>query len=640
MSALARALNRWRNRATAMPGARRAQALLARAKDRIEAGNPSAAAGLLDEAVILQPRDAVLWTTLGVACFEAGSIDRAERSYGRALELDPGNAKALSNLGMILQIRGRYGDAELRYREAVDCAPDLGQAWFNLGTLTSEQGRHSDALECFRRAVQCAPEQAEWHAALGLAYHLNGEPQNALPSLQTAIELEPTSAVSHESLGRYLFDLGNAESSLAEFRLAVELDPARQSAQSNFLFALNYVPRITPEEVFKEHLAWARRCAARRAERQWPNDASPGRKLHVGYVSPDFKNHAVAYFIEPVLAVHDRTQFEVFCYADLVTEDAVTERLRRAGGTWLGVADWTDERLAGRIREDRIDILVDLAGHSAGGKRMLMFAGKAAPVQISWLGYLNTTGLEAMDYRISDWHACPADWERYHSERLIRMPDSQWCYAPLAEAPDVGPLPARKRGGVTFGSAHNIVKISPRVIETWGRLLRNVPESRLIMVVPRPAHLADRILESFRRNGVEAERIELIDKLSVVDFLSLHNRIDINLDAFPYSGGTTTCHSLWMGVPVVTLAGQTMPSRGGASLLSVVGLSELIALDEEQYVAIAAALARDLDRLEELRRGLRERVARSPLTDAARFTRELEAAYREAWRTWCAKATR
>ncbi len=572
---------------------------------------------------------------LAVEHLEAGRLDEAEACCRKVLAIDPGHAKALANLGVILQSKGALGEAERRYREAIAADGQLAQARFNLGALQVQLGERQGGVEHLRRALELDPSRAQWHSALGSALSGIERPLDAKASFEAALRLAPHDAGTHEELGGCLLGLGQAEAAVGEFRRAAELDP-HGTAPSNMLFALNYVAGADPEAVYQEHLSWAKRQAAGLAALAHRNAPGSERKLRIGYVSPDFRNHPVAYFLEPVLACRDRSQFEVLCYSDVLPEDEHTKRLRALADGWRETASSGNEELARQIRDDEVDILVDLAGHTAGGKRMLLFARKPAPVQASWLGYLNTTGLEAIDYRITDWHACPAEWKLYHTETLVRLPNSQWCYSPPDDAPQVGPLPARGERTVTFGALQNFAKVNAAVISAWSRVLREAPSSRLLLVAPGMEQIFELIAQQFARHGVDPARIEVQGRVSVSAYLALHNRVDISLDTFPYTGGTTTCHALWMGVPVVTLSGRTVVSRGGASVLNVVGLSELVAASEEQYVEIAAGLARDLGRLERLRRELRERVAGSPLADARRFTADLETAYRAMWRGWCA----
>jgi protein O-GlcNAc transferase len=619
--------------------AREAQALLVQGEQLVRQGNPAAAVPLLERAVALQPEHTDCWRSLGVAYLEAGALDDADRCCRKVLDTDERDARALGNLGAIRQRRGQFDQAEGHYRAALEANPQLAQCWFNLGMLLLQRGQRDRGIENVRRALALEPGQAHWHFALGSTFNDIDRPLDARASLETALRLAPDFAAAHEELAGCLLNMGQAESAVPLYRRAAELDPEAQTASSNMLFALNYVADGNPQAMFREHAEWAQRRAAGLAVREHRNAPDPGRKLKVGYVSPDLRNHSVAYFLEPVLARHDRASVEVRCYSDVEAEDRVTVRLRDLSDAWCDSARLSNEELARRISDDRVDVLIDLAGHTAGGKRMLLFARKPAPVQASWLGYLNTTGLDAIDYRITDWHACPAGWERYHTEQLMRLPNSQWCYSPPEEAPDAGPLPALREGAVTFGAIQNFAKVTPQVIRLWSRVLQKVPGARLLIVAPGMEQTFELVARQFARNGVDPGRIRIQGRVPVHDYFALHHRVDINLDTFPYTGGTTTCHALWMGVPVVALSGRTMASRGGASVLNVVGLPQLVAGTEEEYVEIAAALSGDPERLDRLRRELRERVAASPLTDARTFVRDLEAAYRAMWRQWCLSAT-
>jgi predicted O-linked N-acetylglucosamine transferase (SPINDLY family) len=361
--------------------------------------------------------------------------------------------------------------------------------------------------------------------------------------------------------------------------------------------------------------------------------------LRIGYVSPDFVHHAVSYFVEPVLAAHNRAQIEVFCYADAPVADATTARLRGLSDQWRDIAPLNDAQVAELIRSDKIDILVDLAGHTAR-HRLLVFARRPAPIQLTWIGYPNTTGLETIDSRLTDAISDPlGQTEVFHTEKLVRLPEVFSCYKPSDQAPAVSELPAVKNGYVTFGSFNHFAKINPAVLDLWARLMVRLPSSRLFLKARSLAdpETATGVRETFKRHGVAANRLTLCsDELSVAAHQSLYHGVDIALDPFPYNGTTTTCEALWMGVPVITLAGQTHVSRVSASLLTHLGRPEWIAHSEDGYIEKCAALAADLPRLAELRANQREQMRLSPVCDAPRFTAQLEATYRELWRQRCA----
>jgi predicted O-linked N-acetylglucosamine transferase (SPINDLY family) len=356
--------------------------------------------------------------------------------------------------------------------------------------------------------------------------------------------------------------------------------------------------------------------------------------LRIGYVSPDFREHCQSFFTIPLLSNHDRKAFEIFCYADLRRPDAVTQRIRGYVDGWQSIVGMTDEEAARKIREDQIDILVDLTMHMASG-RPLIFARKPAPVQAAWLAYPGSTGLSAMDYRLTDPYLDPPGLnDHFYSETSIRLPDSFWCYEPLVTELLVNPLPAQSTGHVTFGCLNNFCKINEPVLRLWAQVLKTVDRSRLMILCPEGSH-RQALLDLLQREGISSDRIELVAGRPRLQYLELYHRIDLGLDSFPYNGHTTSLDSFWMGVPVVTLVGQTVAGRAGLSQLTNLGLPELIAQTSQQYVQIAADLAGDLSGLAELRRTLRERMQASPLMDAPRFARNIEAAYRQMWRNWC-----
>ena len=432
--------------------------------------------------------------------------------------------------------------------------------------------------------------------------------------------------------------LGRIDESLAHHRRAIALKPYDAGLHSNLLYMLNFLPGWEPAAIFAEHRAWGRRHADPLTAQAAPhtNDRSTDRRLRVGYVSPHFHAHAVNFFIEPILQAHDHQRFEIYCYADVSQPDETTARLRGFADVWRDVGGMNEAQLAEIVRRDQIDILVDLTGHIAGGRRMLTFARKPAPVQVTYVGYQNTTGMEAMDYRVTDAYAdLPGVTDAWHSERLVRLPGTFFCYQPAANAPAVGPLPADVNGYVTFGSFNNYTKVTPAVLTAWAKILGRVSGSRLILQVDVTPSLERMIAETFAGLGVSSERIELVARQSPSAFRELISRADIALDPFPFNGHTTTCDCLWQGVLVVTLSGQTYVQRFGGSGLATLGLQELIAGSADEYVEIAVALAADRRRLARLRTALRERMAASPLMDFDGFTCHLEAAYRQMWQRWC-----
>jgi predicted O-linked N-acetylglucosamine transferase (SPINDLY family) len=475
---------------------------------------------------------------------------------------------------------------------------------------------------------------------LGVLEHQERNCDEAIGLIEEAIALQPGEPDFHMNCGLAYLARGQGAEAVLHLREALRLRPAYPKAHSNLLFALNFRGEVPPAEVLEEHRRWYRanvlpglvRLATPR------NLPQPERQLRVGYVSGDFREHVIALFIEPVLAHHDQAEFEVFIYdsgAGASAGDPVTARLRGYAKRWRMIGPENDDAVAAMVREDAIDLLVDLAGHTRGA-RLAVFARRAAPVQLTWLGYPTTTGVDEIDYRISDPYCDPAGMtEPHYVERLLRLPDSLWCYQPGAGTPEVSKLPVLEAGVVTFGSFNQPAKVNDDVIALWARVMTAVPGSRLLMAPMPDGEARQRFRRLFAAHGVDSVRLDFEPRMPQAEYQALRGKVDIALDPFPVNGGSTTCETLWMGVPVVTLSGDRFVARAGTSLLSTLGLTGCIAETHAEYVAIAQRLAGDPARLAALRASLRDRMRRSPLMDGARFTRNLEALYRQAWRDWC-----
>jgi predicted O-linked N-acetylglucosamine transferase (SPINDLY family) len=558
--------------------------------------------------------------------------EEALAALGAACAAEPGFAEAHHQLGNALKRLGRHEEAAASLRTAARLEPRSPAILLNLGAACLELRLFDEAVASLRRAVSIEPLRPEAHNILGHALLEQGRCAAAERSLSEALRLRPGYPAAHDNLGRVLKAQGRAAEAVAHHRAALAGKPRAQT-HSNLLYSLNFAPGVSPEEAAAEHRLWARTFEEPLRGDPPPHAGyRPGtRPLRVGYVSPNFANHAVAYFFAPVLAAHDRGNLEITCYSDVPRPDAVTRRLRSLAGQWRDIAGWSDARVAEAIRADRIDILVDLAGHTARN-RLLVFARRAAPVQVTWLGYPATTGLEAMDYRVTDAVSDPpGQTEAWHSEELVRLSGPFSCYEPCLASPPVGPLPGSSAGQVTFGCFNNLAKVNARVIEVWARLLAELPGSRLFLESRGLAdpETADRVRRDFAARGVDPGRLDLEgDALPEARHLARYHRVDVALDTFPYNGATTTCEALWMGVPVVTLAGRAHVSRVGASMLTHLGAPEWVAASPQEYAAICLRLAGDLGGLSEIRGGLRDRMARSPLCDARRFTGNLENAFR------------
>jgi predicted O-linked N-acetylglucosamine transferase (SPINDLY family) len=512
------------------------------------------------------------------------------------------------------------------------------EEWHRLGVAAYQHGNHQAAAEHIGRAIALRPDQAIFHSNLGNVLKDLGQPDNAVASYERALELNPDLALVHNNLAVALSAQGNLDDAIGSYRRALELNPDLVQAHSNLLYSLNFCPGYDARSVYEEHRRWDQRYAEPLAKsiQYHVQDRSPHRRLRVGYVSPDFRQHPVGLFMLPILARHDPENFEIYCYSSVARPDEITENCCAHAQVWRSVVGQSDEEVAQAIRHDQIDILVDLTMHMPGN-RLLVFARKPAPVQVTYLAYCGTTGLSTIDYRLTDPYLDPPDGcDRWYSEESIRLPETYWCFPERGDDPAVGPLPAETAGHVTFGCLNNFCKVTAPTLDAWVRLLVEMPSARLLLHAHTGRH-RDRLREQLAQQGVAADRLDFVGYLPTAEYLRAYNRIDIALDPFPLGGGTTTCDALWMGVPVVTLAGEAAVGRGGLSILSNVGLTELVARDVSGYVKIACDLARDKVRLADLRGGLRNQMRKSPLMNARRFTQNVEAAYRQMWQRWCAK---
>jgi protein O-GlcNAc transferase len=542
---------------------------------------------------------------LAAALLAQGESREGVACLRRVTELQPDSAEALANLAAVLANVGDLNGAIDGYHRALRLRADWTSAWNALATLLKTLGRYDEAEQCCRSGLQA----------------------------------DDRDGALHHTLSGVLFEQGYVDGAIAEVRTALALAPDQPAAHSDLVRMLNYSDAPDPLAVYREHSAWAERHA-RALEQAAPphhDGRDRDRRLRIGFVSPYFRKHAMTFFFESVVEHHDREKMEIILYADVAQPDEYSERLKAHGAAWRKTVGMSDEELARTVRNDAIDVLVDLSGHTPYN-RLLAFARRPAPVQVTWNGYPNTTGMASMDYRITDAYCDPpGTTEHLHSEKLVRLPDVYMTWRPPQEAPDTGPLPALGSGCVTFASFNSCFKITPALTALWSRILREVPGSRLLLLTVNGIAAARRIRDLFAANGVAPGRLEFLPRMTHEEFLATHQRADIALDTFPYHGTTTTCFSLWMGLPVVTLAGTTHASRVGVSILNNLGLPQLVAGSGEDYCAIAKRLAGDLPALAELRASLRRKMQRSPLTDGRRGASALEQAFREMWATWCGR---
>ncbi|MCF8120640.1 MAG: tetratricopeptide repeat protein [Deltaproteobacteria bacterium] len=592
------------------------------------------AAQALARSLALDSKDAGTANTMGLLLENMDRLPEAVEWYSRAVEGDPSDVQFHYNLADAHRRLGHVRRAILGYREVLKRSPDYIGAYVNLGNLLFHQGLVPAATVIYRKALIQFPGDHRILTNLAAAYMKMGELTRGAGCLRRAIAKEPDYASAYNNLAAIFQREGKIDEAVTCYRRSLVLDPTNRENHSNLLFALHYDPNCTPVEI-------------RRAAEVYWNDYGPevslqppafrsqvSRRLRIGYVSADFREHSVSYFFRPLLSAHDRRRFEIFCYASIWRPDKITEALRRTSDHWRDIRLMDAGQAARAIRDDAIDILIDLGGHTAEN-RLDVFALQPAPVQITWLGYPGTTGLPSMAFRITDGVTDPVGvTEEHYTERLLRLPKVFLCYGPATGAPDVGPLPAQTHGAITFGSFNNLSKINAAVIGAWAGILQRVPESRLLLKA-RP--LADeairrRYLTLFQERGIEADRVRMLPRTTTTaEHLACYHEVDIALDTFPYNGTTTTCEALWMGVPVVTCWGARHSARVGAAILGQVGLGHLAAEDQAGYVEAAVGLAGNLAELVSLRAGLRQRMQESPLCDAPRFARHFEAALEKIW---------
>ncbi len=622
------------------------------------------------EAIRHNPGLMVAYNNLGNILRDQGRFTEAEASCREAIRLNPDFAEAYSNLGNVLRDLERFVESGASCREAIRIKPDFAEAHNNLGNALTDQGRLADAEASYREAIRLKPDYAEAHSNLGggllsqgrlaeaeascreairlksdfiFAYNNLG---NALQDqglfaeaeviYREAVQLNPDFAEAHNNLGNALTDQGRLADAETSYREAIRLKPGYAEAHSNLLFSLNYIEALPPSASLSE----AKRFGAlvtRKADSKystWLAAPNP-TKLRIGFVSGDFRNHPVGYFFEGLLSNIDKSRFELFAYSTTPEEDALTERIKPLFDGWVAVFGKLDRDVARIIHQGGPNILVDLAGHTADN-RLPVFAYKAAPVQASWLGYFATTGVSEIDYLIADPWTLPEQEEQYFSEEIWRLPETRLCFSPPIPSPDPSPLPALSNHYITFGCFSNLAKLNDSVVMLWARVLSAVPNSRLFI---KAKQLDDRVIRQyvikrFATQGIGSDRLTLEGPASRAEYLSSYRRIDIVLDTFPFPGGTTTVEALWMGVPVLTLAGKRFVARQGVGILMNAGLPEWIATDPDNYVEQAVFHASDPDRLAALRMGLRQKVQNSPAFDAPRFARHFEAALWGMWHRW------
>lgn len=613
-----------------------ADALIASGGRAERGGRLAAACGRYRTAAAVAPGYAPALLNLGAALEAAGDKAAAERAYRDLLAAQPADAFASYNLGRLHHARGDLGEAERLLRQALRGKPDFADALVALAHVQEACGEQASAVTSLEQALAVRADFAGTWYNYGVLLWQLGRFDEAETALRRALALEPRFVPAWHLLGNMLRGVSRIADALEAFAAARRLEPERFDLESMELQALTLADGISAQDLFARHRAFGARLEAAIAPRfgPWTNDRNPERRLRVGFVSGDFHNHPVSWYAIPLLERMDRAQYQVFCYSTGSRLDGTTQQVRHAADVWRDVAALPDAGIADAIARDEIDVLVDLAGHS-GVSRLGIFAMQPAPVQASWLGYPNTTGLTRIRYRLSDATADPPGMtEHLHTETLLRLPVCQWCFRPFFAERHAPEPPCARNGFVTFGSFNHAPKLSATARRLWAGILRLLPASRLLVVGVPDGRPREDLLRDFAAGGVSASRLTVIPR---GQYYNWFDAADVALDTMPYGGGATTFDALWMGVPVVTLAGTRTASRSAASILAALGLREWIAASEEDYVGVATAAAADPGRIASLRASLRERMAASPLMDEARFARDMETACRDMWRAWCAR---
>jgi predicted O-linked N-acetylglucosamine transferase (SPINDLY family) len=604
-----------------------------------QAGRLPQAEAIYRQILQQQPNHADALHLLGVVALQTGQPAVAADLIGRAVAIQPNYPQAQNNLGEALRILQRFDEAIAAFQQAITLEPNNPEAHFNIANAWADSGQYNQAIAAYRQAIALRPDYLPAYNNLGAALQAKGALDESADAYRRAISLNPDKPGVYCNLGSVLQAQGQLDEALAEYRRAIAFKPDYSEGHSSLILGMHYHPGYDATALAAESRAWNLRHAEplKKLIRSHANERDTDRPLRIGYVSPDFREHPIARFLLPLLAHHDKTRVEVFAYAQVPKPDAITHQLREHIGGWRSIVGLSDAAAADLIRQDKIDILVDLAAHSAGN-RLLIFARKPAPVQVTYLAYCSTTGMETMDYRLSDPYLDPPGMdESVYAEQTVRLPETYWCYQPSSAGADVSVLPVAATGTITFGCLNNFCKVNDATLMMWAAVLRSLPHSKLLIHTYEGSHRLV-VHQRLERAGIEPERIRLVGKKPMSEYFTLYDHIDIALDTFPFGGGTTTCDALWMGVPVVSLVGKTAVGRTGLSILSNVGLPELAAQSEDEYVRIAVELANDLPRLNNLRETLRPRMELSPLMDAPRFVRNIEAAYRQMWQTWCEKS--
>jgi Predicted O-linked N-acetylglucosamine transferase, SPINDLY family len=566
-------------------------------------------------------------------------LESAQKSLEIILRVQPDFPKAHSDLGFIYLSREKYKEAIGCFQEALRLNNDFAEAYCYLGNAQCALGDHAAAIASYKQAIKINPEFFEAYCNFGTCLIETNNFDQAIACLKSAVHLRPHDPQAIADLSLSKFAIGDLAEAEQGFRTALKQgDQPFARIRSNLLLCINYMPEYSPSQLCNEHKEYGKVFNIRTSQSEhFSNNKDPDKKLRIGYVSADFCGHAISRFILPVLNWHNKDKFGIFCYSNGTRNDTMTARLKALSDTWRDIHSLSDGRTVDMIREDGIDILIDLSGHT-GKNRLPLFAHRPAPIQASYLGYPNTTGLAAMDYYITDAMVDPPGQESFFTEKLVRMEKCFCCYEPDQGPPPVNDLLAKAKGHITFGSLHTLSRLNNDVIDLWCQVLNAIPDSRLFIARNSLiGSVVERLVTRFERNGVSRQRIDMRSKPPQEGYLAWFHEIDITLDTFPWSGHTTACESLWMGVPVVTLCGDRHAGRMVASILTNMGLEDWVTHSREEYCDQAKKAAGDIEILGNLRRSLRSRMLQSDVCNGKEFAQNLEKAYRTLWKEWCGK---
>ena len=631
------------------------------------------ARALFEEIVSLYPRDEEAWFLLGAVYATLELPEESIRSYKQAISIRPGYAEAFNNLGTVYEVNQQFDSALSSYQHALELNPENVAAHYNLGNILKKKGRLEEAVTYYRKALYLDDANTQIYLDYAIALKQLGDTTQAISLLKKALAINPQyapalnlmgnclqtegrltdainyyskalqenndNAVTFNNIGSALMAMGSIVDAESYYKKALTLRPEWAAAHSNLLLLMNY-SNADGDSILSAHKEWAQKHCAREVFSVPRKNPGKGRRIRVGYMSPDFRAHSVSYFVQAILERHNRAGFEIVCYSNVASPDSVTRHFMSVSDHWRNIFGMDDASVVDLIRRDRIDILVDLSGHTANN-RLPVFCVKPAPVQVTYLGYPNTTGIEAIDYRLTDEYADPAgSSDAFYTETLVRLPHGFLCYSPPSNVPCIVPPPSQSRNYISFGCFNNLSKITPEVVAVWCELLNKLPASKIIIKNGSMTDLptCERYKKYFSDHGIKEERVTFIGRTSsLTTHLAKYGQVDIALDTFPYNGTTTTCEALWMGVPVVTLTGKLHAGRVGMSLMKQVGLDSLVADTVSSYVNIALSLANEESYLVNLRHSLRETLSGSALCNAGQFVQELEDAYKRmlGWDEWC-----